>query len=547
MDQGQTGVSFYTSSGRWVDVNPDAQGNIFRSKAPGRDEHQTIKYKGAPGQGMGVTEEELRRPDVSFDKIIDIMQEKLYRRTEGGAMTLRSIFRIYDKNKCGKVSRFELNLIMQSFGLPLKDPELDALYAKYDPRNTGEFEYGPFIDSLIPDDYNMKDLYQYGKPDAKSQALDKRFAPKDLQSHNFSRIPIKYYDTEVKRQSFKTEDILIMLSDKLYRKVQGGPMQLRAVFRLMDADKSGKISRQEFLTTMGNFGISLKEAEMDDIFAKFDPNGDGHFDYYEFIQGLLQPDYTGEFGTTKFTAESPLAPGRADMLQQRNQERRCDMSAEHIEDLLITKMMTKTKGGPMTLRGYFRAQDRDHTGFVTKEQFGRVVHGLGLWLKDHELTSVWDRHAVNEKLPYLEFILKILPLDYTEEMKNFISFQKPQPIEKTISEAHHVPASNFKAFGFNVSQVEDLMRTKLMLKVNGQQMAMRKVFSVVDTDHLGTLSFKRFQQALHDIGLSLEDEPVMAVCNKHDSLKDGQVDYFKLVSGITGKDFVRNWKSNIDL
>lgn len=84
--------------------------------------------------------------------------------------------------------------------------------------------------------------------------------------------------------------------------------RLRALFRTYDADNSGQIEKNEFLTICGELQVSVPEAEK--IFNRLDVNGDGTVTLTEFISGFHEryaEDMDGEVSAAWEDFEMRLA------------------------------------------------------------------------------------------------------------------------------------------------------------------------------------------------------------------------------------------------
>ena len=81
-----------------------------------------------------------------------------------------------------------------------------------------------------------------------------------------------------------TEFISSMLEESAYCKQE----KLIEVFRLLDKDGSGKISKDEIKKALNNEG--LREKDVANFIKKFDLDGDGEIDYYEFVNGMTNID-----------------------------------------------------------------------------------------------------------------------------------------------------------------------------------------------------------------------------------------------------------------
>ena len=71
-----------------------------------------------------------------------------------------------------------------------------------------------------------------------------------------------------------------------------GPMtfvQLQSFFRLADKDKSGFLSKEEFVTVLRKSGIALQDRELATATQEFDKNKDGKISYEEFLTVIRGP------------------------------------------------------------------------------------------------------------------------------------------------------------------------------------------------------------------------------------------------------------------
>jgi Ca2+-binding EF-hand superfamily protein len=62
---------------------------------------------------------------------------------------------------------------------------------------------------------------------------------------------------------------------------------LQAAFESFDRDKSGWLSREEFLHALTAYGEPLDDAECSDLLQLIDRNADGQIDFREIAEQLL--------------------------------------------------------------------------------------------------------------------------------------------------------------------------------------------------------------------------------------------------------------------
>ena len=79
-----------------------------------------------------------------------------------------------------------------------------------------------------------------------------------------------------------TEFITSMLEESLYCKEE----KLMEIFRMLDKDCSGKISKYEVKKALNSQKVN--ESDLKKFMENFDLNGDGEIDYYEFVNGMSE-------------------------------------------------------------------------------------------------------------------------------------------------------------------------------------------------------------------------------------------------------------------
>lgn len=89
-------------------------------------------------------------------------------------------------------------------------------------------------------------------------------------------------------QQTETGALVKKVVEAMQRRGSMGFVQLQRTFRLADRDKSGCLSREEFVTACRKIGITLQERELSALGA-FDANKDGKISYIEFLRAVRGP------------------------------------------------------------------------------------------------------------------------------------------------------------------------------------------------------------------------------------------------------------------
>lgn len=134
--------------------------------------------------------------------------------------------------------------------------------------------------------------------------------------------------------------------------------ELTATFAVFDRDAKGRISKSELSTVLSSLGDDLNDAELDELMAKVDDDGDGFIDLHEFI--------------TFHTEKSPRA---SDASQASS------AGGDSVEWSEATD----------ALQAAFDVFDVNKDGYISAEELRRVMCSLG-----DKHTSLADcRHMIN--------------------------------------------------------------------------------------------------------------------------------------------------------
>lgn len=72
------------------------------------------------------------------------------------------------------------------------------------------------------------------------------------------------------------------IEEKILEKIKFQWKTLRKAFMNLNIEKTGKISKREFMFYLEFWGITISEQKFNQIFSKFDLDGDGFISYKDF-------------------------------------------------------------------------------------------------------------------------------------------------------------------------------------------------------------------------------------------------------------------------
>mmetsp|Transcript_25522 Transcript_25522/g.44493 ORF Transcript_25522/g.44493 Transcript_25522/m.44493 type:complete len:2210 (+) Transcript_25522:2881-9510(+) len=157
--------------------------------------------------------------------------------------TLDDVFRIFDKDGNGAISRKELVDSFHNFGIGLSTQQIEKVMKLIDTNSDGNIEFDEF------------------------KAV-------------FAR--------ELELEQFKANPIESDWKDKLFSRINEAirkyGMDLTEAFATFDENKDGRISKSEFLECFKRMGVTLTTAQLDELWNTVNVDRDGYISYVEFVK-----------------------------------------------------------------------------------------------------------------------------------------------------------------------------------------------------------------------------------------------------------------------
>ena len=307
-------------------------------------------------------------------------------------------------------------------------------------------------------------------------------------------------------------------------------IDLDAAFGTLDADGSGSVTHREFKDGLRQLGIDLPHAQMKELVATFDEDGDGDIDYSEFVREFTDGE---DPLADAWTLQSKLAVVDADIAEEDLNDAFSKLDYDGDGSITHDEFRAGLRRIGVvlpigTVRELIRAFDADDDGMIEWKEF---VHEFGT--KPHQLQALLL--AQGQKTDAREEILKRIwkqvdadgsgALDRDEVRQVLILMGRAEDeidldaamAEMDCDHSGEVDYKEFETWFFK--RGVDLAAT----------------FAAMDIDGDGSLSHKEFRDGLRALGVNLPISQVEGLIATFDKDGDGEIDY---------NEFVREFQSN---
>ena len=323
--------------------------------------------------------------DEAFGKT---MAEQLREALSKAAVRVVDLFRDWDGDNNGKVSREEFHKAMAElqFGVPAS--EIDDLFTEWDPDGSGVLELEE-LEKLLRRGSSIK-------LDAKLQAggageiVTKSTTKHAIRKHGPGEASLLRFDVD--------EDSDKTVAEQLRDALAKAAVRVGDLFRDWDDDNSGTVSREEFHKAMAELQFSVPASEIDALFTEWDPDGSGALELKELekllrrgssikLDAKLQAGGAGEI-VTKSTTKHAIRKGKVEhqgsvLLRGLDVDEDSDKSvAEQLRDAL-----SKSAARVIDL---FREWDDDGNGKVSKKEFHKAMGLLQFNVPAEDIDALFD-------------------------------------------------------------------------------------------------------------------------------------------------------------
>ena len=307
-------------------------------------------------------------------------------------------------------------------------------------------------------------------------------------------------------------------------------IDLDSAFSVLDADGSGSVTHREFKDGLRELGIELPHAQMKELIATFDEDGDGDIDYSEFVREFTDGE---DPLVDAWTLQSKLAVVDADIAEEDLNDAfgkldyDGDGSITHDEFRAgLRRIGVVLPIG--TVKELIRTFDADDDGMIEWQEF---VHEFGT--KPHQLQALLlaQGQKTEAREEILKRIWKQVDVDGSgaldrDEVRQVLILMGRSEDEIDLDAA-------MEEMDDDRSGEVDYQEFETWFVNRGVDLA--ATFAAMDVDGDGSLTHKEFRDGLRGLGINLPISQVEGLIATFDKDDDGEIDY---------NEFVREFQNN---
>jgi len=436
-----------------------------------------------------------RHRQGSFDSICHAIAEKATQKFKN----TREAFRFIDEDHDGTISPTEMRYFFRAYDFP---PNIaDSFFDFLDPDGKGEISYDSFVAFMSP---HFND-FRPGSPTLDVEAVRQKVetGPSPLATEHVQEVHKDFAHS------------LGIIAQKVPTKFPS----LRHVWRYVDSDKNGKVSKSEMRAFFRAFNLPQEEA--DRLFERINQGSDEEI-YYEHFLKYLGPFIAPDAMVASETLRTPRKTKQGDPSQmrvddeptspRRDQPRRTyqvDQDPEvrnELKNLMIDigrKLPLKFKQP----RDAFRMLDLQRDGRITRTEMRGFFRGLGWdgkvadWMFD---MLKQDPHGEVDYKSFMSHFDRILGPQFRQGKRKPLIDVDDKAIEKEVNDIAHILQDRmttkyksvqdaFRAIDLNKDGGVCLQEMKTFFRNIGMSYSQaEKVFAALDTDGTGDVKYNKF-------------------------------------------------------
>jgi len=420
--------------------------------------HSSFKIKSHTAP-MDTTQNELTgewgkdgKPKLTKTELVNLLRKKVVERVIPGSSILQTSFRLFGRPENG----ITVDIFRETFarlGVILTKRDAQTVFNMYDVNRTGRLTFNEFANKLAAPDqtipsWNMlRDREQWVEADKRAAVC------REIGVLGMGQKPLQYPKC-MEQDRMDLDAIEKLVQRKIEQRAPRPEVQMQCAFKMFGSPKDG-LTLDMFKTQLWRMGVPVNVKEALGLFKRYDKDGGGVIDFYEFIQGVMPNDYPTKAWTqqrdedqwasilNKKTEEFDPVPKRYPKCMEKYQ-----YSTADIEKILRAKIDQRARSDMEKYRYAYFLFGRPE-GHIELRVFMDRVRRMGIPARDEQLVELFNRYDEDHDglIDFYEMIRNILPKDYptkawgTRRQEEILSAEYQKLLDGKSGKSHNLEAN----------------------------------------------------------------------------------------------------------
>lgn len=409
---------------------------------------------------------------------------------------LKRPFQDFDKTNSSHVTREQFGRVLVNLGIMLDQPTIDVLARKYmDKGNLREVNYSQFCKEV--DDFTDETT----SPEKKQ--VSSTYVPEDV-VHDVKTLDLASNLYTSKRLGAGSDTLEV--EKKIQAEVVMKKLRIKEFFKDFDGLRKGTVTESQFRRILDMTNIPLNDTEYKALLNKYSQPV-GLVNYKAFVDNI------DKVFTTPGIEKDPLY--KVDSVDYNTtlaaRRKYLELTPEEEEHLamIIHDYQQLIKNRRVLLKPTFEDFDKTHLGYVSRNQFLRILNQFKLFPNNEALNLLLKRYTDKGNLDEVNYYAFIRDVDqYDDEGKK---------ISKDHAESFKIPSNQAgKTVGFisneNPESLDDLF-AKIRRKTKQNRIRISEFLRDFDKLRSGGITNSQLRLGFNMAGITLSDQEFNLLLN----------------------------------
>lgn len=192
-----------------------------------------------------------------------------------------------------------------------------------------------------------------------------------------------------------------------------------------------------------------------------------------------------------------------------------DVNLDRMEEMMRDKLQQRTKAGPFELRKTFKYFDRDQSGGIDIGEFSSALELMGFQFNEMQILALFGRYDVDAlgHVDYQGFVDKLIDSDFGGVRQTATGRKLANVVDHIVHpddgyDSEEDEKFQERGYGRRSGEDENALFGGDQEQERMRQVEIRRVFNMIDRNHMGFINKKEFELLLMALNLHLTAEEI---------------------------------------